>query len=273
VWFDELRVALDAGADVHVQRAWLYRRAPALRDFCGWVLDGLDGTRSGVDPVVRVALKHWSRALIGRTAARWSRWEVCGRRDVTDVSLGKVRDVEAGELFQMMQLGHQLIRQVGAPDNPHAMGAILSWVMAEARVRLWEVMCSAGLENVVYCDTDSVIVNGQGSARLAESHFAGLRIKGEWSSLEIRGPRQLIPGARLRAAGIPKSAVRTGEDTWEGDVWAGLSRSLSSGEHDRVEVATRTFHLPGVDRRREHLPGGATAPFEVREGSWSSSTG
>lgn len=267
LWSNELDVALAHGADVRVLRAWVYRRAPALRDFCAWVLTGLDGSRGVVDPVVVLALKHWSRALIGRTAARWSRWETCGSRETVDVSLGKVHDVSAGEVYQLMQLGTQLIRQVGAPDNPHAMGAILSWVMAESRCRLWAVMTSAGLSNVVYCDTDSVIVNPEGSERLRTAAFPGLRVKGEWRDIEIRGPRQIIPGARLRAAGVPVGAVRTGEDTWEADVWSGLARGLASGDARSVEVARRTFHLPGVDRRRRHVASGLTVPFELGQGS------
>lgn len=264
VWENELGMALATGARITVTRAWLYRRAPALERFCGWVLEGVGRAPADIDPVVRIALKHWSRALIGRTAARWSRWEVVGSRDVADVSLGKVHDVADDDVYMMMQLGNQLIRQVGAPDNPHAMGAILSWVMAEARCRLWEVMCLAGIENVVYVDTDSAIVNTLGSSALTRAAVPGLRIKGEWSTIEVRGPRQLIPGARLRAAGVPRNAARTGEDTWEADVWSGLSRSLASGQSSSVEVATRTFHLPGVDRRRRHLQGGLTAPFELR---------
>jgi hypothetical protein len=178
VWDQELTGAIAHGAQITVDRAWIYRRAPALRRFCTWVLEGLDGTRGDVDPVVRVALKHWSRALIGRTAARWSKWETCGSRETVDVSLGRVHDASAGEVYQMMQLGTQLIRQVGAPDNPHAMGAILSWVMAESRVRLWAAMTTAGLSNVVYVDTDSVITDVTGSDRLRSAAIPGLRIKG-----------------------------------------------------------------------------------------------
>lgn len=261
VWSHELELAAAAGARIAVTRAWVYRTAPALRDFCTWVLAGLDGTRGPVDPVVRVALKHWSRALIGRTAARWSRWEVVGRREQVDVSLGQVYELDSDEHYAMMQLGNQLIRQVGAPDNPHAMGAILSWVMAESRVRLWTTMKIAGLSNVVYVDTDSVIVDAVGDANLRAAAIPGLRVKGEWDSIEVRGPRQIIPGSTLRASGVPKGATRTGVDTWEAAVWSGLSRSLASGAPSSVEVARRTFHLPGLDRRRIHLSDGRTAPF------------
>src|SRR5262249_2856744 len=150
--------------------------------------------------------KHWSRAIIGRTAATWSRWEPWGDAPYPDVSLAKVRDVGAGEEYQLLQLGHQWVRQVGTPDNPDAMVAIMSWVMAESRVRLWKAIECAGHENVVYMDTDSVITGPTGSDRLEAVGVFGLRRKSVWHELEVLGPRQLIPGRRLRAAGIPRDA-------------------------------------------------------------------
>lgn len=260
-WENELGAALAVGARCRVARAWAYRRAPALRGFCEWVLDGLDGTRGEVDPVVRVALKHWSRALIGRTAARWSKWEPWGQAPTTAVHLGRVHDASAGEVYSMLQLGTQLIRQTGAPDNPDAMVAVMSWVMAESRRRLWNAMQVAGIPNVLYVDTDSLIVNSCGSSALSSASIRGLRVKGEWSSIEILGPRQIIPGASLRAAGVPRGAVKVADGVYEAPVWSGLSRSLTSGQSNTVEVATRTFRLRGVDNRRRHLADHATAPF------------
>lgn len=263
VWENELELARAYGARCDIRRAWVYRRAPALEPFMRWVLDGLDGTRGDVDPVVRVALKHWSRALIGRTAARWSSWVPYGEAPRADVSLGRVHDVGAGETFSMLQLGTQLIRQQGAPDNPDAMVAVMSWVMAESRVRLWKAMQVADARNVVYVDTDSLIVNGAGDRRLRSARLAGLRVKGSWRSLEVLGPRQLVPGASLRAAGVPRGAVRVGERTWEGDVWSGLATSLQSGSPSSVDVTTRRFTLHGVDKRRRHVGNGHTVPFTV----------
>lgn len=262
-WDNELRLAIAHGAHVRVERAWVYRRAPALRSFCTWVLAGLDGSRGPVDPIVRAALKHWSRALIGRTAARWSRWEPWGEAPTANVSLGQVHDVSNDDRYALLQLGHQLIRQTGEPDNPDAMVAVMSWVMSESRVRLWNAMQVAGLRSVVYVDTDSLITNAEGSSALASARIPGLRVKGEWSTIEVMGPRQIVPGATLRAAGVPRGATRVGDRTWTAEVWSGLSRSLQAGQADRIEVTLRTFHLRGTDRRRRHVAGGQTKPFRV----------
>lgn len=263
VWDNELRVALDRGARVNVQRAWVYRRAPALSAFCTWVLSGLDGSRGDVDPIVRVALKHWSRSLIGRTAAQWSRWHVIGSSPTPGVALGTCHDATTGESFRLLQVGNELSRADAHKENPDAMVAVMAWVMAEARVRLWHVMESAGLEHVVYVDTDSVIVDAIGDQALERAAWPGLRVKGVYDSLQVFGPRQIVPGGRLRAAGVPRGAVPVGGDVWEGEVWSGLARSLSEGEADSVRVALRRFRLKGTDRRRAHVSGGGTEPFRL----------
>lgn len=262
-WDNELALAIRHGGRVHVVRAWIYRRAPALSGFCSWVLDGLDGTRADVDPVVQLALKHWSRALIGRTAAQWSRWEPWGEAPSADVMLSTCRDVPADETYALLQLGTQIIRQSAKPDNPDAMVAIMSWVMAESRVRLWKAMQVSGLSNVAYVDTDSLIVNSVGTTNLARAKIPGLRIKGEWTDLEILGPRQIIPGHQLRAAGVPVGAVRVADRAWEAGVWSGLASGLSRGSHDAVQVTHRRFELRGTDNRRRHLPKGLTEAYGV----------
>lgn len=259
-WDSELELVASRGADVVVERAWVYRRAPALRDFCTWVLSGLDGSRGIVDPVVRVALKHWSRAIVGRMAAQWSRWDRYGTASVADVAVFRAYDADDDESWRAMQLGHQLFRQRGRPENPDASVAVMSWIMAESRVRLWRAMETAGFGNVVYCDTDSLIVTPAGDRALESAAIPGLRVKGEWRSLKVLGPRQLVPGAQLRAAGVPRGAVQVGPAQWEADVWSGLSRSLSAGAPSSVEVARRRFTLLGTDNRRLHLKGGLTVP-------------
>lgn len=257
-WSNELQLAAARGADLDVTRAWVYRKAPALQAFCGWVLEQIRTVGGHPDPVVRAALKHWSRSLIGRTAAQWSRWDVIGESPAAGVSLGKAYDKGSDETFRFLQVGHDLLRARDAKENPDAMVSIMAFVMAEARVRLWLAMEAAGLDNVMYVDTDSVIVNQEGDHALSQAALPGFRIKAVYESLDVLGPRQIIPSGRLRASGVPTGARPVGDYVWEGEVWAGLGTSLQDGERDRVRVGLRRFRLSGTDRRRSHCADGST---------------
>lgn len=263
LWDTELALAEDEGARVAVHEAWVYQRAPALREFASWVLGVLEAPEGEVDPVERTAVKHWSRALVGRFGARWSSWEEWGDAPFADLSLGTVHDVGAGETFRMLHLGYQLLRDSAERDSPDAMPQVMSWIMAECRRRLWLLLGAVGWEHVVYCDTDSVIVDRAGDERLRSLGVASLRVKGRWRDLEVLGPRQLVLGHELRASGVPRGARRVGEHEWRGEVWPALGSSIARGEADRVRVTERTVRIEGRDRRREHLAGGLTAPWRV----------
>jgi len=263
LWNNEVGLAIDNGADVQITRAWVYRTFPVMGDFCRWILHELHPATGHPDPIVRAALKHWSRAAIGRTAAQWPRWERWGTSPEVDVRLSTVIDYCDTSRWELLQLGRELWRKVGTDENPDAMVSVMSWIMAEARVRLWRAMQTAGMDHVCYVDTDSLFVDAAGDEALRAARIPGLRVKGVYGQLECWAPRQIVPAGKLRASGVPKRNVRVGERVFEADVWSGLASSLRKGAAHEVEIDTRTFRLSGRDRRRAHLAGSVTAPLTL----------
>lgn len=152
-----------------------------------------------------------------------------------------------------------------------ALPQLLSSVMAHCRVRLWHALETAGSGNVAYCDTDSLIVNGAGHGRLSEAVADGylwsLRLKGKHATLEVTAP-QLVEGSTYRRlAGVPRGARRTGPAEYDAEVWEGITTSMAAGHPGEVRIRRAKLALSGVDTRRLHLPGGATAPFTVAGGT------
>lgn len=263
LWENEIALARAHGAEVEIERAWWYYRDAALSGFCLWCLDLLDERSSSVSPIVRAAVKHWSRALIGRFASRWSDWSAYGRAPIDGVSLGWAQDTSSGERWRMLHLGPQLLRQTAERDSPDAVVSVMAWIMAEARCRLWRTAEVAGIEHVAYLDTDSLIVDPAGHRRLLRARLSGLRVKREYDTLQVLGPRQIVTQGELRAAGVPRGAVRIGPDLWQAEAWAQIGTSLVAGEADAVRISPRRLRLRGVDSRREHLPKGRTVPLAL----------
>lgn len=263
LWDTEIDLALEHGATVTPHRIWSYYSRPAVSDFCRWCLAILDAPEGTYDPIVRAAVKHWSRALIGRFGSRYATWETCGEMPWSDVSLGRVLDPDTGEVWRALQLGTQLRRQTALLESADAVPSVMTWVMAEARVRLFRASLSAGTGNVAYLDTDSLIVGATGHQALLAAQIPGFRVKSQWQNVEVLGPRQLILQGRLRAAGVPKTAHRVDETTWEGDVWSGLATSIAAGEPDRVRISPRRVTLRGTDTRRRRDTDGRTYPLAV----------
>lgn len=260
LWDHEVALAERCGATVKVGRCWAYRKAPALRAWAEWVLGELAREDGDLDPVVRVVLKHWSRALIGRFGSKWGSWVPFGEHEHDDVSLQGVTDLDTGETFKLLQLGRQTWRSTPPVEGPDACPQVMSWIMAEARCRLWTCMEIAGFDHVLYVDTDGLIVDRHGDTALRGFGVDGLRRKHRYGSLDIKGPRQLVVGARLRAAGVSKNARAVGGGRYEVETWRSLATSLHAHEADRVVIGERTVRLRGTDHRRHHLPDGTTAP-------------
>lgn len=263
LWENEVDLARARGATVTPTRAWWYETAPALRAFCEWCLGVLDESGRDVDPIVRAAVKHWSRALIGRFGARWSEWDQIGEAGSSDVTLGWWGDGDTGDRWRMLQVGTQLMREGDKHDCADSVPQVMSWVTAECRARLYTSAELAGIAHVAYMDTDSLIVDREGHRALQAAQVPGLRVKAEHGTLEVLGPRQLITSGELRASGVPRHAHRLAEDTWEAEVWSGFATSISEGEPSTVRITPRTVQLHGTDHRREHLSDGRTAPISL----------
>lgn len=265
LWQHEWLSACESGAEVAIRRVWLYRRAPVLQEWARWVLAGLAGEPPGDDPLVRVVLKEWSRALIGRFGLRYAELTELGEGVGIDFALYPVRDAETGLDSTYLQLGRELYEQGERIESRSSMPQVMGAVMSIARMRLWRTMGIAGLGNVLYVDTDGLLVDAQGNRELAKwtkhGHIPGLRRKSAYRGAVIRGPRNLDVGEQRRVSGVPRKAEQLSPGVFKGEVWESLPASLRRRRPDRVIVTDRMFTVAEVDPRRLHGPDGATAPI------------
>jgi len=270
-WDEELINAVAAGARVTVERAWRYQAQPWLASWASWCLDLVRDDSTPEARVIGVAAKHWSRAVPGRTAMKYRRWEAMGDAYVPGVAYMPMIDAGTRAKGAMLTLGGQRWEAWETAWWSQALPQVLSYVHAVCRTRLWTAMTTAGHDHVVYCDTDSVIVDAEGSRRLAKAAKAGglwtLRLKEKAAKLELYAP-QLVEGTTYRRlAGIPKGARRRAQLEYDAEVWDGILTSLAEGTPEVVNVRRVAYKLEAVDTRRIHLPGGFTAPFTVDRGS------
>lgn len=269
LWDVEAQLALEEGAKVVPLQAWFYRSGPLLREWGKWILERIHGDAGTVDPVIRLMLKTWSRSLIGRFGMRYPIYEEAWHNERVDWRRELYLDLDLGRVSHLMQFGHSVYICTDTRASNDYLPQVMSAIMAECRVRLWRAMRVAGLENVVYCDTDSLFVTRPGDSRLRQALGTGelwpMRQKRYHDRLWIGGPRQVLSDGRPRVAGLPRGAVRLSKKTYEAEVWESFPVALEHGRIDSVLVRRRRFRLRGRDTRRAHLRGGATAPVELHD--------
>lgn len=269
LWDPEIAQLYEAGAGVVINRVWLYRRGPVLRDFAGWVLDRLEAPDASVSAWERRLLKHWSRTMVGRMALRYREWQHEWTDPDDGLELGLLYDFESQRVTDALQVGHDFMSLANLAEAESSMPMVTGWVMSKARAALWHLMESVGAEHLCYVDTDSLLVDGVGAEALdylIDVDAAGSLVrKGRYGHVEIFGPRNLIVGEQRRTAGIPLSATPAGPGGYEGEVWSSIKQSMTRGELDRVTLIPRRWRMSMIDPRRHHNPDGTTSPHKIGE--------
>jgi len=262
-WDHELNLARDRGATVTPTHAIYYKAAPLLAQWAEWIINLVEDDESDYTPLQRAVAKHWSRALIGRFGARYPLWEDWGESLSEDVELRGCYDADTHELGHMLTIGNKTYMGLAKEWVADACPSIMGAVMAECRIRLWEMLEVAGRDNVAYMDTDSLIVNAKGKAALeswiSEGNGWGLRRKGTYRRLDIMGPRQLIVNGKSRIAGIPTKSTPISDNEFIGERWDGVESSLGSGAPSIVVARRTRWIVEGVDHRRAHEARGRTS--------------
>lgn len=264
LWDEEIELALAEKSKVEIGRSWLYRKRPLLSEWATWIIESLEGENPITDPLARILVKSWSRQLIGRFGLRYPKWNQFGTSPVSDLFYMPFLDVNTRERGVMFQVGNDLLEQAALFDAAEAAPAIMSSIMASARIRLWNTMRAIGLRHIYYVDTDSIILDYSGTRRLQRLHkkFPGLRLKGQHIGGEFKAPRSIQLGEETRIAGLPKISTRAG-GTFLGLVWQSMTQSLTERHGDSVDIRYLNFDLKGEDYRREHIEGGETRAYAI----------
>lgn len=269
----EIRLALQYCNKVEPHTTYLYHRAPALRDFCTWVLEGLKPQTQVYGLVPKRVLKHWSRCLVGRLGLRYRSWERFGSQPDADLRLVTYIDIEEGTSTDMLIAGYDRFVLADMSESVDSLPQIPGWIMSECRRRLWEGMLAVGFGSVVYVDTDSIIARQGSFVGDWTGSMNGQPVewtqKGNYSRMVIHGPRNLVCEDARRVSGLPLRARQVAPLEFTGQVMRSIKESMRAGELDRVTEIPRRFVLDAPDLRRQHLPDGTTAPFEVQPTSLS----
>lgn len=267
LWDPEIRLLHEHSATVEVGQVWVYRKAPALRQWAQWILSELHKDNTEVPPWLKIILKHWSRALIGRFAMRFQSWEPFATSETSDIQLFIGHDFDEDRPFKLLQVGTKILALGEEMDGRDAVPEITGYIMSEARRRLWNAAQRIGQQHILYIDTDSMLCDVSGYRKACElanhPEMAGLRLKRRFRGYSIAGPRQVILGGEPRISGVPRKAKRTGEWEFEGEVWRGLDESIRHGQVSQVKISSRTFRVMKVDRRRIRNGDGRTVPIRL----------
>ena len=260
-----LSYALRHGHLREVHHAAFYDRAPIFASYVNyWYPLKARYKREGNELYTRL-VKLFLNSLYGKFGQRCYLEEREDLEGLPDTVRMECHDVLTGESWIEYALFNVLVRQYGKRDTPSTFTAVAAHVTDYARLRLWELMLLAGLDKVLYCDTDSLALEERhlGPLQFAfhPTRLGSLSVAKRTDFLSIYGCKDYRTDSGRTVKGVPPRAVQTGEHTYRYLSFA-RSATLQAAEDVRgVDVRELTKEvLPGYDKG-QILPDGRIIPW------------
>jgi len=250
----ELRFALKNG---HVQDiGWVavYEGERIFTEYVNYFYDlKLKYTLERNHPYREMA-KYMLNTLYGKFGQRGIDDKVTGECDPDIFRVEPYIDAQTGEMGVFIYAGGQVIRRIESKVGYNSFVAIASHVTAYARMYLWDLIVKGGRENVLYCDTDSLVVLLDGYRKLGRLTdplaLGALKVEAIADHGYIYGKKDYAMGEKRVLKGIPRKATPIGEGAFAFDMWPTMKGLLRKGD------LTRYYIVPTVRRLKRNVTWG-----------------
>jgi len=242
----ELEHALVADRVRYVADSACYERGPLFEKYVGELYAQRLEHKRANNPAFALFCKMLLNSLYGKFGQRGHvREELPGRSPARYGSERMYSGRLEREVFVTYWDGRGIVEyQDGEAFD--SFPAIAAAVTSFGRVRIWQLQQTAGRENVLYCDTDALIVNQAGYDNLAgetdPDRLGALKLVKTCKRIELWGKKDYRLGAVVRIKGIKRNAIRLDGGIYEQDRFETLRESVRQG---------RTAGVVSVRERRE----------------------
>tara|TARA_S200002703_G_scaffold160053_1_gene176364 strand:- start:5302 stop:7098 length:1797 start_codon:yes stop_codon:yes gene_type:complete len=206
----ELKHAYHHGHIKSIGHTCIYEKAPLFKEFIAFMYSMRMQAKKDGDEVKSWLYKIMMNSLYGKFGQRGRRFETDSHTDDLSIEVWTEINAETLEITNYRMFGGIIQKWVEEGESRESFPGIAAYVTSYARMKLWDAMYRAGMENCYYCDTDSLVVNEAGFSRLGD--IINADSLGYWavedilSSLELRGPKDYRFDSIEKTKGVRKNA-------------------------------------------------------------------
>ena len=264
---EELRYALDNGDITKIHSCAVYEKDILFDKYVKFFYKvKQQATRDG-NVSWRLISKLFMNSLYGKFGQSGVERKIIGKLPNNETWRVTAHDQTKGERFQEIAWNGVVYREIKAGEAYLSSPALAGAITANARMYLYELITKAGAENVVYTDTDSIIVNEVGHDNvkdlLDELKLGMLKVEHESTNVSIFNCKDYVFGDISKTKGIPTKAERISKDVWQFLQFEGflawLSGEMDKGATGKISRRTRrsTYQKGYVD------PSGFVSPYNL----------
>jgi hypothetical protein len=292
----EILEARRRGDLLSIGRGYGYHLGHQMQEWAQWCLAILNDTEDAIEPMLKVAVKGWSRSVPGRWAMTHTRAIEQGPSHVEGWAYEQVTIGDPPRRGSIFHLAGQWTESISDEEADDSFPAVLAYIQSYCRLALNRLLDALPAGAVASCNTEGAwaqqsALDGLAVLRLAEAwqetisrsphdvalaelgrHAAPLtvQIKQTARRLEVLSPQHIRADAERQFSGIPRAAVEAEPDAYTFHTWPKLKGQIEKGDPRGYVRERRTVRLPAVPVSRWAFEDGVCEPVAV---AWSPETG
>lgn len=262
----ELIYAYEHGHIYEIEYLIYYDKAVIFREYVDNMFVLRRKYKDEHNDVFQYLVKIMMNALYGKFAQRVDTMILEEEIDKELYEVNTIIDRETGKRYRELILGFsRKVFQEGNEDSINTMIAIPAMITSLARIYLWELIQTAGRENVYYCDTDSIFTNTEGYQNLGSKihpiHLGLLALEADCENLVLWGPKDYIFGSETVLKGIRKDSVKQKDGSYDQIHFPGFKGDLRHGLDKPYGIVKIKKSLKRIYEKGTVNPDGTITPF------------
>lgn len=251
----ELRMALDRGLLVSIDRLTIYKGEPIFRTFVDEMYELRKDAKIKKDELWNELLKRMMNSLFGKFGQHNYEWTDLLVQEGKPDGIWRELDKDTMRVRTFRRLGGILSERSNKSEGYNSFVAIAAHVTSASRILLLRYIEAAGWDHTYYCDTDSLIVDETGIANLAPyldpSELGKLKVERTATDVRLLAPKNYTFGDIVKHKGRKTNATKLSDGRYEQEQFVSLVGALRIGWNGgplirRVTKKDRLTYKKGV---------------------------
>lgn len=214
----EFRYALDNDLVKDIKGYVVYRADTLFKDYVDCLYDLKVKYQNEGNYSFRYVTKILQNALYGKFGQQFHETKLIANTGIFDIMIQRGHNADFNYDFTDINWFGNLYRAFSTGLSAYSFPAIAGAITANARMLIWNYTMIAGLKNVYYTDTDSLIVSQKGHSNLSpflsSDKLGYLKLEGISDNVVLYGAKDYEFADKPTVKGIPSNSVEYETGQW-----------------------------------------------------------
>lgn len=264
-----LQYAIEHNHIKDISHGILYEKAPVFNAFVDYFYSERIKAKRNKNRPLEICIKNISNSLYGKFAEQHDDKVINEYHKGNDFIVEEVFDAVNRRIYERIIMFHRRIEYGDKKLSSHTSCTISAHITEDARLILWNLIKKCGLNNVYYCDTDSLII----SRETYEKHLihnigeklGQLKVEKVSRELNITTLKNYRLGDKVVSKGIHKDSILNPDGSFHVLQFLTFNSYLRKGIKNAAVIRHVNKHISGAYNKGIVHPDKTITPLHLFE--------